>query len=101
MQANRKFHGAVIAIYVDTQAGMASAHLQSQTCTVEAIERKISTAMRKSLGAPLSVSDVALYCKKEKLVFPFKTVTEEYKAGKVHFSMMLHESVDPKVQKTP
>lgn len=69
-------------------------------CTVEAIERKISTAMRKWLGVPPSLTDVALYCKKAKLVLPFKSVAEEYKAGKARLAMMLQDSVDPTVQKS-
>lgn len=68
---------------------MASAHYDVSTCTVEVIERKISTAMRKWLGVPLCLSVVALNYKKAALVLPFKSVTENYKAGKARLAMML------------
>lgn len=40
------------------------------------------------------------YCKKDKLVFPFKSVAQEFKAGKVGLAVMLHESIDPTDPKT-
>lgn len=67
---------------------------------VEATEKKIRTAIRKWLGVPPCLSDVALYCKKAKIIFPFMSVTEEYKAGKARLAMMLRESVDVIVRKT-
>ncbi|CAG5130209.1 unnamed protein product, partial [Candidula unifasciata] len=46
---------------------------------VEAMEKKINTALRKWIGAPPCLTDVALYCKQAKLVLPFKSITEEFK----------------------
>lgn len=33
-------------------------------------------------------------------MLPFKSVTEKYKVGKAHFVAMLHESINPTIQKT-
>lgn len=56
---------------------------------VEAIEKKISTAVRKWQSVPKSLSNVALYFKKVKLMLPFKSVTEVYKVVKAHLAMMI------------
>lgn len=50
-------------------------------CTMEVLERKIDTALRKWLGVPQSLSNVALYCKKAKLIV----------YGKAHLSVMPSE----------
>ena len=68
------------------------------TSTVEAVERKINKSIRKWLGVPPGLTDVALYCKKSKLQLPFKSVVEEYKVGKTRLAMMLQESTDPVVR---
>lgn len=66
--------------------------------TVETIEGKINKFTRKWLGVPPGLSDVALYCANAKLKLPFKSVLEEYKAGKARLSMMLCESEDAVVR---
>lgn len=65
---------------------------------VEAMERKINVALRKWVGVPPCLTDVALYCKRTKLVLPFKSVVEEFKVGKARLAMMLRDSPDPKVR---
>lgn len=58
--------------------------------------------MWKWLGVPLTAlrSNVPLYCKKATLMLPFKSIMEEYKAGKTCLAMMLRDYVDPIVRKT-
>lgn len=43
------------------------------SCTAEAINRRNSTGLRKWLGVPPSLLDVALYWTKANLVPPFKS----------------------------
>ena len=66
--------------------------------TVETIEGKINKFTRKWLEVPPGLSDVALYCANAKLTLPFKSVLEEYKAGKARLTMMLCESKDAVVR---
>ena len=44
------------------------------------------------------MSDVALYCRQAKLKLPFKSIVEEYKAGKVRLQVMLETSKDEVVR---
>ena len=68
------------------------------TSTVEAIEAKINKYTRKWLGLPPCLTDCALYCRQAKLKMPFKSILEEYKAGKARLLSMLEESDDPVVK---
>ncbi|MCG8432275.1 MAG: hypothetical protein MJA29_14040, partial [Candidatus Omnitrophica bacterium] len=68
------------------------------TSTVESIEAKINRYTRKWLGVPPGLTDVALYCRSAKLKLPFKSLVEEYKAGKARLEMMLRESSDEAVR---
>ena len=66
--------------------------------TVEAMEAKINRFTRKWLGLPPGLSDVALYSRQSKLKLPFKSIIEEYKAGKTRLQLMLEDSKDPLVR---
>ena len=66
--------------------------------TVEAIEAKINKYTRRWLGAPLGLTDVAMYCRKAKLRLPQKSILEEYKCGKARLLSMLEDSEDPIVK---
>ena len=68
------------------------------TSTVEAMEAKINKYTRKWLGTPPCLTDVALYCRHAKLKLPFKSILEEYKAGKARLLSLLQDSVDPVVR---
>ena len=57
--------------------------------TVEALEAKINKFTRKWLGVPPSLTDVAMYCRKAKLILPLKSIVEEYKYGKARLLPML------------
>ena len=48
--------------------------------------------MRKWLGAPQSLSDVALYAKDAKLKLPFTSLVEEFQVAKVRLQLMLRDS---------
>lgn len=67
------------------------------TSVVEALVRKINVAMRKWLGVPPGMFNVALYCKKAKLVVPLKFVTNEFKIRITRLGMMLWGSANPNV----
>ena len=62
------------------------------TSTVESVEAKINKYTRKWLGLPPGLFDIALYCRKAK--FPFKSIVEEFKSGKIRLKMMLDDSKD-------
>ena len=66
--------------------------------TVEKIESKINKFTRRWLGVPPGLTDVALYCRQAKLKLPLKSVTEEYKTGKVRLHSMLEYSQDEVVR---
>ncbi|GFO40902.1 polyprotein [Plakobranchus ocellatus] len=55
-------------------------------------------SLRKWLGVPPGLSDVAMYCRKAKLQLPMKSILEEYKCGKARLLTMLEESDDPVVK---
>lgn len=65
--------------------------------TVEGLERKLTTYLRKWLGVPRSFSSVGLYGKETKLLLPISSVSEEFKKGKARLVMMLRDSSDSKV----
>ena len=56
--------------------------------TVEAIEVKINKFIRRWLGVPPGLTDVAMYCRKAKLKLPLKSVVEEYKCSKARLLSM-------------
>ena len=64
------------------------------TSKVEAMEKKVNKFTRKWLGVPPGLSDVALYCRQARLKLPFKSLVEEYKAGKARLQIMLETSED-------
>ncbi len=67
------------------------------TSTVERLERRISSYLRRWLGVPRSFSSVGLYSTGSKLQLPIRAITEEYKATKARQVMMLKESKDEKI----
>ena len=66
--------------------------------TVENMERKINSYLRRWLGVPRSFSSIGLYSSGSKLQLPLKALTEEYKATKVRAVMMLRDSQDQKIR---
>ena len=58
------------------------------------MEAKMNSYNRKWLGLPPGLSDVALYCRQEKLKLPFKSIVEEFKSGKIRLQMTLDDSKD-------
>jgi len=67
--------------------------------TVERIEKMINRFTRKWLGLPPGLTTVALYSRSSKLKLPLKSVTEEFKAGKVRLQAMLRFSGDPNIER--
>ena len=62
------------------------------------MERLISKYLKKWLGVPKSLTNVALYSSSTKLKLPTKSLVEEFKLGKVRLFQMPHDSVDPLVK---
>ena len=65
--------------------------------TVESLERKISSSIRKWLGLPRSLSSTALYRKTNPIQLPVKGVVEEFKGSRTREAIMYKNSKDPKV----
>lgn len=66
--------------------------------TVEGLERKLNTYLRRWLGVPRSFCSIGLSSKGSKLQLPMPSVVEEYKATKTHQAMMLRDSKDERVR---
>lgn len=65
--------------------------------TVETLERKVSTLLRRWLGLPRSLSNIALYGNTTKLRLPLKSLEEEFKVAQTREVLMYRDSRDPKV----
>ncbi len=65
---------------------------------VQELERKVSTFVRKWLGLPKSLSDVALYARCAKLQLPLRSLVEEFQTAKVRLHLMLRDSLDHAVR---
>ena len=65
--------------------------------TVETLERKVSSYLRRWLGLPRSLSSIALYGHNNKLQLPFKSLEEEFKVTKSREVVQYRDSSDPKV----
>ncbi|KAI2646403.1 hypothetical protein H4Q32_030397 [Labeo rohita] len=64
--------------------------------TVEGLERRINTCLRRWLGVPRSFCSISLYCTCSKLQLPVTSVLKEYKATKTRQAMM-RDSKDERV----
>lgn len=67
--------------------------------TVETLERKVSSHLRRWLGLPKSLSSIALYGRNNKLQLPFKSLEEEFKVTRVREVAQYKYSSDQKVAK--
>ena len=65
---------------------------------VETMERLISKSIKKWLGVPNSLTNVALYSSSTKLKLPTLSLVEEYKLGKARLFQMLRDARDPLVK---
>ncbi|XP_019639899.1 PREDICTED: uncharacterized protein LOC109481744 [Branchiostoma belcheri] len=65
--------------------------------TVEEMERKVNSRLRKWLGVPPSFTSVGLYSTSAKLQLPITAMTEEFKVGKARALLTLEGSRDPRV----
>lgn len=65
--------------------------------TVEAMERKISSYLRRWLGLPRSLSSAALYGSSNILQLPFSGLTEEFMVTRTREALQYRESRDGKV----
>ncbi|XP_056314571.1 uncharacterized protein LOC130229674 [Danio aesculapii] len=66
--------------------------------TVEGLERKMNTYLRRWLGVPRSFCSIGLYSTGSKLQLPLTSVLEEYKVTKTRQAIMLRDSQDEKVR---
>ena len=67
---------------------------------IEKMEHLISKFLKKWLGVPKSLTNVALYSSSRKLKLPRKSLVEEFKLGKARLFQMQHDSMDPLVKST-
>jgi len=67
---------------------------------VEAMERQLNNYMKKWLGVPRSMTNIALHSSRTKLTLPVKSLVEEFKVAKVRSVMTLRDSKDPVVKNT-
>jgi len=65
---------------------------------VEKMERLISNYVKKWLGVPNSLTNVALYSSSTKLKLPMVSLVEKFKLGKARLFQMLRDSRDPLVK---
>ena len=62
------------------------------------MERQITKFLKKWLGVPKSLTNVALYSSSTKQKLPTKSLVKEFKLGKEQLFQMLHNPVDPLVK---
>ncbi len=67
---------------------------------VERFERKISGYIRKWLGLPPGVSNIAFYGQANKLLLPLTALTEEFKVEKARVFLTLRDSQDAVIRDT-
>ena len=65
--------------------------------TVESLERRVSSYLRKWLGLPKCLSSAALYGKTNTLQLPFKGLKEEFMVTRTREALQYRDSKDPKV----
>ncbi|XP_030281784.1 uncharacterized protein LOC115586678 [Sparus aurata] len=65
--------------------------------TVEGLERRVSSHLRRWLGLPRSLSSIALYGNKNKLTLPINSLTEEFMVTRAREVLQYRESKDLKV----
>ena len=62
---------------------------------IERFGQKLTTALKRWLGFPRSLSSDVMYARSAKLQLPFSSVGEEVKAARVRMKMTLETSKDP------
>ena len=67
---------------------------------VESMERQLNKYMKRWLGVPNSMTNVALHSSQTKLTLPVKSLVEEFKVAKCRSFMTLRDSKDPVVKNT-
>ncbi len=65
--------------------------------TVETLERKISSYLRRWMGFPRSLCSAALYGKTNKLQLPFSSLDEEFRVSRTREALLYWDSKDSKV----
>ena len=70
------------------------------TSAVEAMERRISSRLRRWLGLPQSFTKIGLYGKSTKLKLPLTSLTEEYKVCKIRTQETIDSSSDELVRRS-
>ena len=65
--------------------------------TISDLEKKVSCYLRRWLGLPRSLSNIALYGNTCKLTLPSKSIEEEFKVLRARELLQYRESADPKV----
>ena len=68
-----------------------------RSSSVEQLEKRINSRLRRWLCLPKCLSSAALYGESNALQLPFKSIDEEYKVAKVRTSIQFMFSKDPRV----
>jgi len=66
--------------------------------TVESLERRISSYLRRWLGVPRSFSNVGLYSSGSRMQLPITALTEEFKATNASAVLTIRESQDQTIR---
>lgn len=67
--------------------------------TVETLERKFGSHLRRWLGITRSLRNIALYGHSNKLKPPIRSLEEEFKVMRARELLLCHEQTDPNVTK--
>lgn len=65
--------------------------------TVETLERKISSYLRRWLGLPRSLTSTALYGRSNKLQLPISSLEEEFRVTRTREALVYRDSSDARV----
>lgn len=65
--------------------------------TVEILERKIHSYLRRWLGLPRSLTSAALYSRSTKLLLPFSSLEEEFRVSRTREALVYRDSSDTRV----
>ena len=63
---------------------------------IEKIEQRVNVKVRKWLGVPKCLANVALYCRSNKLHLPLPSLVEEFQVGKARVFCMFRNTQDRK-----
>ena len=93
------FHVKSVSVHPNSgvRSGVRSFFVRTQVLYMRPLERRVSRYLRRWLGLPRSLSNIALYGNTCKLTLPLKSIEEEFKVLRAREVLQFRESADPKV----